>query len=733
MCLIDHMHQIATVHSGETIMPSLKQQSSLPTREELRSRYAEIMCLPNTESKAKLVNAIGAFYHQHYRDSGRKSDLDEAIRILEQVVKISCFYSELGEYSYRLADALKDRFNQSGTYTDKKRAIKHCQDAILLSSGESSKNPETLSLLGQCFELRYKLLRAEEDQGRAITLYTKAVEVTPQESPGRLWELNRLGITLMKRFTRFGKLEDAESAISAFQNAAQLTPDGHPDKASRLSNFGSALRTRFERVGRLEDIEMAISILQDAAELTPNGHPDKPSLLNNLGSALYRRFERISKVEDIEAAISTLQNAAELTPNGHPDKPSLLNNLGSALSRRFERSDRPEDIETGISVLQNATELMPDGHPDKPSLLNSLGSALSRRFERAGKLEDMKKAISVLQNAAKLTPDGHPDKSSRLSNLGNTHLVHFRHTLDENHVKHAHSFFFEAANSPVGSPHHLFKAARKWAECEMLLSRSPLPAFARALELLPRIAWLGLSVTDQHSLLTEVGDVVHDAVTAAIQRDEYELAVQWTEQGRSIVWQNVLNLRTPVDQLVESHPDLADRLRIISRQLEISTTYDTGFNQRDKPGLEEVARKHRKLSLERDKLIDTIRAIPGFKSFMNPKRFHELASVAHEGPVVILNVHKLRCDALVLIPGDADVSAVVIPLEELSYEMSGKMLEKLENLLSSAGVRSRGSRAHVWVVAYSNDAIFKNILGILWKQVVKPVIDGLAYKVRFVH
>ncbi|PVF94405.1 hypothetical protein CPB86DRAFT_800498 [Serendipita vermifera] len=150
----------------------------------------------------------------------------------------------------------------------------------------------------------------------------------------------------------------------------------------------------------------------------------------------------------------------------------------------------------------------------------------------------------------------------------------------------------------------------------------------------------------------------------------------------------------------------------------------------EKRGPEEVARKHRELTIERDKLIRQVRDIPEFSSFMGPKRFHTLASVAHEGPIVILNVHRVRCDALVLISDGTKVSVVNIPLEGFSHKTSEKLLEKMKNLLLSAGVRSRGLRQHLWVGAHSNNAIFKNILSILWKHVAKPVIDGLAYQVN---
>jgi len=90
-------------------------------------------------------------------------------------------------------------------------------------------------------------------------------------------------------------------------------------------------------------------------------------------------------------------------------------------------------------------------------------------------------------------------------------------------------------------------------------SRSSLSAYSCAIDLLPHVAWLGLPITDQHALFTDVGGIASKAVSAAIQSEELKTAVQWAEQGRSIVWRNMLGLRTPVDDLRAKHPRLADQ------------------------------------------------------------------------------------------------------------------------------------------------------------------------------
>jgi len=417
------------------------------------------------------------------------------------------------------------------------------------------------------------------------------------------------------------------------------------------------------------------------------------------------------------------QNAVDLTPDGHPNKPCYLSNLGNALQTRFERVGNLTDIENAILSNQNAVDLTPDSHPNKPMRLSNLGNALQTRFERVGNLTDIENAILSNQNAVDLTPDGHPNKPSYLCNLGNAlslRLSRFRRPEDLEVMLQVYS---QAANSPTGSPMTRFRAARAWAKHSDEYSRPSLDAYACAIDLLPRIAWLGLPVTDQHAFLADIGRIVPKAVSAAIRVRELETAVQWVEQGRSIVWQNMLGLRTPVDGLRAEHPQLANKIQYIARQMEMFHSDDTvGANIRS---------LH--LSIDWNNTVEEIRRLPGFEGFLKARTFHQLAPVAYEGPVVILNVGDSQSDALILIPNESkkQASVVNIPLTRFSSESSRALCEKLMNLLKSVGVRARGEKRKTGRVLpeRGTNATFRNILRILWQDVVRPVIEALGYQV----
>jgi hypothetical protein len=152
------------------------------------------------------------------------------------------------------------------------------------------------------------------------------------------------------------------------------------------------------------------------------------------------------------------------------------------------------------------------------------------------------------------------------------------------------------------------------------------------------------------------------------------------------------------------------------------------------PDAVDAARKSTELAIEWENTVEEIRQLVGFDRFLRAKTFAQLAPAAYEGPVVILNVNHSRCDALILIPSDSDdkkVSVVNIPLTHFSYETCQRLSKTLATLLKSSGVRARGDDRKTGrsYPEGSGEAAFSNILRVLWLDVVKPVIDALAYQV----
>ena len=79
------------------------------------------------------------------------------------------------------------------------------------------------------------------------------------------------------------------------------------------------------------------------------------------------------------------------------------------------------------------------------------------------------------------------------------------------------------------------------------------------------------------------------------------MAIEWLEQGRSIVWGQLLQLRNPVDDLKHEHPDLATKLQYLSSSLE-GTSDQQLPSPGDQPLLEESAKQYHELAHKRNEL-----------------------------------------------------------------------------------------------------------------------------------
>jgi len=65
------------------------------------------------------------------------------------------------------------------------------------------------------------------------------------------------------------------------------------------------------------------------------------------------------------------------------------------------------------------------------------------------------------------------------------------------------------------------------------------------------------------------------------------------------------------------------------------------------------------LAREWDDLVTHVRAMPGFEDFLRPPRLENLLPVARSGPVVVVNVSRWRCDAI--IARDSGTEVVTLP------------------------------------------------------------------------
>jgi hypothetical protein len=397
------------------------------------------------------------------------------------------------------------------------------------------------------------------------------------------------------------------------------------------------------------------------------------------------------------------------------------------------------DLEDAISRQRDAVDSTPNGHPDKPGYLNNLGNSFKARFEHLGELSDLERAISMLVDAVDLTPHGHPAKPARLNNLGNSFVTRFERLGELSNLEQAISLYLHAASTPIGPIRVRFHASRKWISCaRRIRHRTLLHAYSIAISLLPELAWIGLPLTHRYYELTQGANVVREAAAAALDSGLPETAAEWLEQGRSIVWGELFQLRSSYEELSSAHPDHAHRLWELSAASEhASTTREKSLSALldQTPSAvhrvtdsQQEADRHRTLAIERDKLLQEIRRFPGFEQLLLHKEFSQLQTSAHSGPMVILNAAESNCDALIIL---ADVDHVIhVPFPTFTFQRSADLQNTLEKLLGNArAIRCddrEGKRATRGCLSW------ESVLSTLWNGVVRPVLDALAFSVRHV-
>jgi hypothetical protein len=97
--------------------------------------------------------------------------------------------------------------------------------------------------------------------------------------------------------------------------------------------------------------------------------------------------------------------------------------------------------------------------------------------------------------------------------------------------------------------------------------------------LVPEAVWLGATAGHRYdSIKSHADNLSVEAAAAAISLNEHGLALKWLEEGRSILWNQILQLRTPFDGMHDFDLSLAQELKQVARELDQACS-KTSINQ----------------------------------------------------------------------------------------------------------------------------------------------------------
>ncbi|EJD06604.1 uncharacterized protein FOMMEDRAFT_151880 [Fomitiporia mediterranea MF3/22] len=319
------------------------------------------------------------------------------------------------------------------------------------------------------------------------------------------------------------------------------------------------------------------------------------------------------------------------------------------------------------------------------------------RYNQQGVTKDLEEAIELDRVALELLPEGHPDRSFTLWGLASSLYAQIENQWDTEEFEECMQLLHLAATHEFSGLSDRLPAARQWATlARSHKHHSACLAYQTAINILQHALVIHPTLREQHDFLAGKNvykTLVSEAASLAIEENELEQAVEILEQGRGLLWSQMRGLRTPLDQLAQTNEELVDRFRDVNRRLEnLVTSHETLMSDSRMDGgkllrlgnkvgqklFDEELKLKKQLSLEQEGIINEIRQVPGFKSFLKAMPFKELQRAASEGPIIIVNHSEYRSDALIIFFHDVH-SVVCVSLDMEFYGDSIKLCNELVN------------------------------------------------------
>ncbi|KAJ7082507.1 CHAT domain-containing protein [Mycena epipterygia] len=722
---------------------------------ELRHEALDLRPAPHLEHVSSLNN-LGIVLQERFETRGDAEDLDNAIELHREALDLCPVpHPDRGDSLNNLASALRQRLQTRDDAGDLDNAIELHREALDSRSAPHPERSVSLNNLAVMLYKRFQTRGDAKDLENAIELHHEALALCPALHPERGGFLSNLANLLHRRFQIKGNAGDLDNAIELHREALDLRPAPHLEHVSSLNNLGIVLQERFQTRGDVEDIENAIELHHEALDLCPALHPNRGGFLSNLANALHRRFQTRRDGEDLHNAIKLHHEALDLCPAAHPEHHMSLNNLANALYEQFKIRGDAEDLDNAIELLHKALHLHPAPHPDRGSSLNNLAHVLQTRFQTRGDVGDLDSAIKLCTEAQDVMQPPHPLRGIALGHLAGKLMNKYANCSHYTIMEDAIIALRESSGYLPSPVSHRCNIATTWAQyADKHNHDSALEAYQTSVELLPQQAMLGLDIQSRQKalMLKSTIGLATDAAACASRLNEIGKAVEFLEAGRSVFWSQALQLHASLDDLEAAHPKKAERIRNISKKLEVGSHRAVASIRmlpavhKDHMMLDKDDAHYRKLNAEWVEALNEVRQQPGFQRLLRPKLIDELKAAAINGPIIILNVSRSSCTAFIVTLSE-DVQPV--NLENLTWDRTQLLVDLLHALLSQNSVHTIQTLTKIQGREVSTgfpmpqerlkgtvetseqqtpNRVFGWLLQELWTLIVQPVFHALELK-----
>ena len=732
---------------------------------------------------AKCLNEGGMAYLKKYERFSNIEDVDKALALFKSAIDVLDENSKGKAHCLNnLASACHLRYERTNDITFLDKGLKALEAALDLAvEAQGSDHPDLALWLNHLGSILIFKFRATQDLAyldKGITYSQRALSLDSSNAHS----LVSLGILYSERYTYTGDANDVNQGILLHQRAISSSQRDDSDRAQLpmwRNSLAGAYERRYKTSRDLKDISEAITLGEEALEGAPRGHRLRPRFLANQGLYLRHLFIRTRSKEDINKAIELQEESVRLAADDDPARYLYMNNLALSYSTRFKSDhDRRKghelhelgDINQAIDLQTRVVDFTT---PDTNLLSNwlaNLGGFYLERYEAKrqaqgeigdahGVIDDIDKSVALQLRAISTAPGDHTNIALWSRDLGRTFKIRFGDTRKVSDLESAISHQKKAATSKYGILTIRLDAAKYWASYARNRGKEEMEALEVMVNLITQVAGIHLTIQRRLVLLRQVSTLTNTAAAVALASGEASKALEWLEQGRSMIWQQLGNLRTPLDDLREVEPVIADELERLGARPESAGAkeefgegwkdIETSLSPISKASVQEGVTMHGDLAKAWTELVEKVRGFHGFQRFLLPKTAKEVMdTLPMEGVVVIVNADREmdRVDGLVLLPGADD--PIHVPLRDMSWKRADVLQKVLKLFLKTNGVRTRDAVSEdVDFVPVGDDAMqelragkvgaplgrdARNVTGILqeiWTGIVNPILQAMAIEV----
>ena len=548
-------------HPGYTanlvaLLRSLSRESGdpAPIDEAVHLGRAALKRIPDGDSDRPLVltNTASALFDA-VRSDADLGLLREALGLYRTAIEIAPEGSrDQGVAMVNLVSACRDANEWHPDPALLDEALARGGEALKLFSAPDLYRAAALTAVSNAQRDRYLETGSLSDLDEARGHAEEALALTPGQHPERAARLTNLAVLLSDDFTERADRSHLDRAIELYRQALDLREPVASRIAERMNDLALALRERYRDTENSQDLDEAVDLAKQAAaasttdELTHAGH------VNNLATALSERYERDGDPADLVAAIERFSEALEAAGNRPVEASGYATNLGLALATHAQDTGSIGDMGRALLHLRRSIDILPTSHQARALRISNLSDVYRQRSvmlmeggNRALALEDARRAVKIGREAVEAAGSSDARLLPALSNLALSLRWRERLAPDVSPSREVLEIQRRAALLEEVTPVEKFSQSVRWArDAEALGDREEaFSAFGRAVSLTTQVAWIGLTLSERHELLTYMQEVLDRAVAHAAGQRRLE-AFAWADHVRSVLWRQGLQARS---------------------------------------------------------------------------------------------------------------------------------------------------------------------------------------------